>query len=331
MRGAYIDVPDLLTRHHPVGTAADARAYVARLKQFPDAIDDETRRLMADAKSGIVPPDFILNDMISVVESLSDGDAESHALMTGLYDRLNGPQDLEEDERTALAAEGLSAMEAGVLPAYARLKDTLSELNTTAPAEPGVWQLPNGSVYYQAVLEAYTLPDIDREALHASGLADVAALSAELSTALSAVGLEDGSVGERLMLLAQEDGQIYADDETGRAAFMAKLDAHMAAAQAAATDAITALPRTPVGVQEVPSFLEASAASALYTPAPANGSAPGLFRINLADMSAWPDFTLATLVFHETVPGHHIESAIAADLELSLWRGLGGVCRGPGR
>ena len=76
---------------------------------------------------------------------------------------------------------------------------------------------------------------------------------------------------------------------------------------------VSTVPRTKVALRAVPEFLEASAPSAFYSAAPANGSAPGLFEINLSDMTDWPAFTLATLVFHETVPGHHLESALTAE------------------
>ncbi|MEZ6012284.1 MAG: DUF885 domain-containing protein [Hyphomonas sp.] len=313
MRGAYIDVPDLLTRSHPVRTSAEARAYVDRLAQFADAMDDERRRLDADAKAGILPPDFILDRMTEAALKFADMPVDTHVLVTTLESQLAGPEDLSLEEETALLAKARQIVANEILPAYQRLAEDFARLRETAPAQPGVWQQPGGDAYYDAALAAYTNQGTDAGELHKLGLSEVQRLTAELELALFEAGLIEGSAAERLQILAREPGQIFPPTPEGHAALLAAMQAHLDRAEAALPRIVSETVRTRVALRAVPDFLEATAPAAFYSAAPADGSAPGLFEINLSDMTDWPAFTLATLVFHETVPGHHLESALTAE------------------
>ena len=138
-------------------------------------------------------------------------------------------------------------------------------------------------------------------------------LTDELMSALEEQELVEGTLAERLAALTAREGQLYEDTPEGREALLARMRAHMVRAETVIADVMPAMPRTGVTIRAVPDFLQSSAPSAYYSAAPANGSAPAQFEINLGDMSDWPDFTLATLVFHETIPGHHLESALTAE------------------
>ena len=313
MRGAYIDVPDLLTRSHPVRTAAGARAYVDRLAQFADAMDDERRRLNADAKAGILPPDFILERMKSAALEFAAGPAENHVLVTTLESQLSGPEDLSLEEAEKLLAQATGIVADDILPTYRRLAGAFTRLQAEAPSQPGVWQQDGGDAYYDAALAAYTDEGMSADDLHALGLSEVRRLTAELEVALFEAGLTEGSAAERLQALAAEPGQIFPDTPEGHAGLLAAMQAHLDKAVAALPRIVSKPIRTKVSLRAVPEFLEASAPAAFYSAAPADGSAPGLFEINLTDMTDWPAFTLATLVYHETVPGHHLESALTAE------------------
>ncbi|MCA8901488.1 MAG: DUF885 domain-containing protein [Hyphomonas sp.] len=313
MRGAYIDVPDLLTRSHPFRTAANVRAYVDRLAQFADAMDDERRRLDADAQAGILPPDFILARMEALASEMAAVPAEGHILVTAMESQLGGVEGLDAAEAAELVARAGALVRDEILPAYQRLADDAHALQASAPSEPGVWQHPDGDAYYDAALAAYTDEGISAETLHALGLAEVERLTADLQLALFDAGLTEGSVTARLQMLATQPGQVYPDTVEGHAALLTRMREHLAEGEAALPRIVSQPIRTPVAIRAVPEFLEASAPSAFYSAATADGSAPGTFEINLSDMTDWPDFTLATLVYHETVPGHHLESALTAE------------------
>lgn len=314
MRGAYADVPKLLIRNHPGRTAADARAYIQRLRQLPDAIDDERRRMFADAASGVVPPDFILRNMEQAAAELSADMPIDHPLTVGLGNLLTGPDDLTAEQRAALEAEGLAVVRDEVIPAYTRFRAALNALTLNAPSEPGVWQLPDGAAYYSAAITAYTEEGQTPEALYELGRSEVRALTEQLDMALGEAGYDSGTVGERLAMLATLPEQTYANDEIGQAAILATMGARLAAAQNVLDEILETRPRTPVTIQSLQGFMATTAPTAAYMAARADGTAPGTFSLNISDPSDWPAFTLPTLVYHETVPGHHVEAAMAAEI-----------------
>tara|TARA_R110000787_G_scaffold74022_5_gene164767 strand:+ start:2898 stop:4784 length:1887 start_codon:yes stop_codon:yes gene_type:complete len=313
MRGAYIDVPDLMTKSHPVLTAQDARDYITRLAALPDAIDDERRRLYADASAGVIPPDFILRRMAVLATEMGQGPAESHILVVTLDSLLSGPEDLTSEEREKLALQARELVADKILPAYERFADDMIALAAKAPSQPGVWQLPDGDAYYDASLAAYTYDGVSAEELHALGKREVIALTDQIDAALTEAGFTEGTVAERLVALAALPEQAYPDTEEGRIALLERMRQLEQKAESALGSEIPKLPKTRVAIRAVPDFLQNSSPSAFYSAAPANGTAPGVFEINLKDMTDWPDFTLATLVYHETLPGHHLESAVAAE------------------
>src|SRR5262245_62370941 len=65
--GAYLDVPRFLDAEHPIETAADAEAYVARLESYARQLDGELARLQEARKQGLVPPAFLLDKALEQV------------------------------------------------------------------------------------------------------------------------------------------------------------------------------------------------------------------------------------------------------------------------
>lgn len=313
MRGAYLDIPDLLINAQPVGSAKEARAYVSRLSYLSDAIDDERRRLLADGASGVIPPTRIIQRMRAVSGMMIASPPEAHTLVTHLENLMAGSASIPRGEQTLLLDRAVLELRDNIYPAYDRLSETLRVLHNSSPDIPGVWQLPKGDAYYAAALSAYTVENADPAKIHHNGLAAVIEITSQLDAALTGIGMIEGSVTERLQQLALQDGQTYSDDAEGRAALLARISALIAKAEIAAASELGKGITTPVSSKAVPVFMQATAPAAAYTPAPANGSAPGLFTVNLKSPQDWPDFTLPTLVFHETVPGHHIEAAMAAE------------------
>lgn len=323
MRGAYIDIPDLLINAQPVRSLKEAQAYVSRLALMEDALDDERRRLLADADAGIIPPAVIVTRMRAITRDMTAEPPESHKLVTHLSNLMAGSGNISQEDQRKLISRAQTELSKKIYPAYERFDDTLRVLGNRASDVPGVWQLPQGQAYYAAALKAYTVETVEPAEIHQFGLEAVAALSKELDFALTNVGLTEGSVAQRLYDLSQSEEHVFSDDTEGRTALLARINRLIAKGESAMQGQLGKPIETPVVANAVPDFLETSAPAAVYTPAPANGSAPGLFTINLQSIADWPDFTLPTLVFHETIPGHHVEASVAAEqAELPLARQL---------
>lgn len=313
MRGAYLDVPELLTRRQPVETPADVEAFLSRVAQFAGAIDDDRRRLEADALAGVLPPAPVLARM-QVLAAAGALETPETSFMVQTFDNLlAGVEGLPADARARQSERLRDILTEDVVPAYARFAETLTKLAESAPTEPGVWQLDGGDAYYRAILDAYTGTRETPAELHARGEADVKRLTAELDTALAAAGLPDGTVQERLVFLGQQPGQVYEDSDLGRAALIERLTLLTTRASRVVQDQIGAPPSGAVTVSMVPVAFSAASPSAVYTPRTADGRNPARFEINLTRLADWPDYSLPTLVYHETLPGHHLESGIASE------------------
>jgi uncharacterized protein (DUF885 family) len=311
LRGAYLDVPELLVRQQPVETAADVDAFLSRVAQLPGALDDDRRRLEADAAAGVVPPAAVLARMQALAASGAAQAPDTSFLVQTFDNLLAGVPGMTPDERAAKAEEMRTLFTERLVPAYARFGEAVVRLTESAPAEPGVWQIEGGNVWYGAVLAAYTSTRSTPAELHARGLEDVTRLSRELDAALGAVGSTDGSIAQRLAALSQQPGQVYEDTDLGRAALIERLSALSLRARGVVESQIGAAPDTAVTVSAVPLAFAAASPSSTYTARTEDGRNPARFEVNLARITDWPDFSLSTLVFQHTLPGRHAETEAA--------------------
>ncbi len=323
LSGGYIDVPDLLLNRQPVRVLDEAVFYIRRLQSLADTIHDERRKLEADNARGIAPPSFILDRMRILAVALSSADTPTHPLVDALENQMIGLVDIPEPTRERLLGEANQIVTRDVIPAYQSFIETLDTLALNASDLPGIWQIDRGNEYYLAALQFYSGRTTSPQDMHNEGLALVDTLSERLNQALIDLGFVEGSIAERLQAIGAQADQQFANDEAGRAALIESLQSKLRNMQAKLGDFVETPPSTSVSVAPVPDFLAQTAPGGYYIAAPEDGTTPGLFFINLRDTMEWPAFTLPTLLYHETFPGHHLESAIVSEqVNLPLIRQL---------
>ncbi len=320
LSGAWVDVPDLLISSQPLATHQDAMAYLDRLAALPGAIEDERRRLVSDTVNGIRPPVFVLKRLEARLRRFAAQPIDAHPLLQTFGNVVGGLD--ASNGRTANDYRGAAArlLMNDVIPAYVRFADEVARLAAEADDTPGVWTLPEGDAYYRDMLAYHTAPGADPDFLHQEGLKAVDSFTAEIDTALSAIGLTDGSVAARLRLLAASPGQAYASTSESRAKALTRLETLARKASGVLPEMLQNPPEATLVITRMPAFREAALTGANYVPATANGSSPGLFQINLENMQDWASFALPTLLHHEGIPGHHVEAAVSARMDLPLLR-----------
>ena len=162
------------------------------------------------------------------------------------------------------------------------------------------------------------------------------------TTILRAQGMTQGSVAARLGALGRDPRHIYPNTDAGKEQLLADLNAQMAAIRRRLPDYFGRLPRATCEIRRVPPAIEAGAPGGYYQSPALDGSRPGAYYINLRDTAEWPKWTLPTLTYHEAVPGHHHQIALAQEATgippapppaalFGLYRRLGPLCRGAGR
>lgn len=323
LRGAWIDVPVLLTQYHPMRRPQDARAYAERLVQLADAIEDERRRMEADAAAGVVPPAPILRRMSAALAASAAQPVEASPMVESFENLSAGIPGLDAAERGALTADVRRIAAEAVQPAYARFAASLDRLANTAPELPGIWQIPDGEAYYAAALRANTGDAASAGGLHERGRREVDALLADLDRALAGLGLTEGTPAERLAFLAAQPEQLFPDTEEGRTKLLGRISNHAARALPRLADLFATPPSGLPSLRLAAPGTALSPTRARYMPAPADGSAPAQLEIHLARIEDWPAYSLAALVYETTVPGRHLEAAVTArTAELPLIRQL---------
>jgi len=313
MNGAYYWLPEFIGSRQPLQTRSDAADWLARLSALAVALDQETARIAHDAGIGVIPPDFVLVRTINQLRALRDGPPLESALIAPALVRAhaNGLPDM--------AAQAVAIFRSQIAPALDRQIAALLAVAPRAVDIAGVWRLPDGDAYYAAALRANTTTDIAPDALHRDGLAQCAALSAEIDTLLRAQGLTQGSLAARMAALDADPHLRVSNDDAGRAQLMA-------AAKAAIADVTARLPQAfgnttvaPLIVQRMPIATEAGSPGAFYNGG-GNGQ-PGVFALNLGNPGEHPLWRLPTLTHHEAVPGHHFQASVLATAgDLSLFR-----------
>ena len=314
MNGAHCKVPDYLDTKHPIETADDAEAYLARLSAFAGVLGEECAALADDARRGHLAPAWALDYAEATMGKLLAQSPQSSSMTRSLAERTAAKGIAGEWEERAVAI-----VEREVYPALRRQADMLRGLRPHSAPGDGIWRLSDGAEHYEAALSYYTTTDQSPEEVHETGLQQVEELSAELDAILRSEGLREGSVGARLEELNNRPDQLYANDDAGRAALLEVLNEGVDAMQARLGEVMSTVPEVPIVVRRVPPEIEDGASAGYYYTAALDGSRPAMYWVNLRSTHDWPKYTLPALTYHEANPGHHYHlSLVQQDGELPL-------------
>ena len=310
LSGPQIAIPGILEKQQRVASSADADAYLTRLAGYANAIDEVITKIDADRKLGVVPPDFIIDKAVAVIEARSLAAPSEHSLVTSFRKRLDEAGVADSDKHAAKAA---TLIETGVYPANRRLVAALKVLRDNAGSEAGVWRLPNGDAFYRAMITHMTDTTLDPQEIHDIGMAEVTRILSEMDAILRAEGYTDGTVGERMSALGEEQRFVYPNTDEGKIRLIADLNAQMAEIKPLLPQWFGLLPKAQVVVKRVPVYAEQSATGGFYDAPAMDGSRPGTYWINLRDTAIWPSYSLKTLTYHEANPGHHLQTVIGME------------------
>jgi len=320
LNGSYQSTPDFLANQHTIETRADADAFLSRLNAFATLIAQETERFKGDVAKGVVPPDFAIDKAVIQLEALAAVKG-ADSTMTRALIRKTGDKAIAGDWGAAAAKIVDGPVSAALAAQIAALRDA----RTKATHDAGVWKLKDGEAYYAFAARAGTTTNLSPEEIHKTGLDLVKELSAEADARFRAMGMTQGTVGERMAALAKNPKYVYENTDAAKEKLLEDLNAQIRVVQSRLPDWFGVLPKTPVVVRRVPKEIEAGAPGGYYQRPTLDGSRPGAYYINLRDTAEWPSWSLPTLTYHEAIPGHHLQIAIQMETEgLPRLRKVGG-------
>lgn len=321
INGPTIDMPGALVNSHPINTLQDAENYLTRLQQFGPALQSVQDKFNTDVKSGWIPPRVLLDKAKPILQNYGNSNAAEHALYKDFASKLEKNSQLTAAEKSTLLSKAADVVTKVVAPGYQQLLASVVATLPHSRTEAGIWAQPNGSNFYAYAVKQLGDTQLTPDQIHQIGLDEVARISKEMDQILKANGYQEGSVGDRMTALAAEPRFLYADSDAGRAELLADLNRYIAEMDLRMPEQFATKPPYPVEVRRIPIEVQDSAAGGQYTSPAIDGSKPGIYWINLADITANPKFDLKTLTYHEANPGHHWQIALnLAQEQLPLLR-----------
>lgn len=295
--GAYLDIPRFLDAEHPVRTAEDAEAYLARLEDYPRQLDGELARLKAAGAQGVIAPAFLLDKAIDQVGLSVAGARRGGGLVESLVRRT---KDIPGTWRSR--AETLVRDQ--VVPALERQLAELKAQRGTATMDAGMWARPRGDEYYAWALRASTTTRMTPDEVHQMGQQQLAELQAQMDTILKGLGYTTGTVGARMTGLGRDRRFQFPDNDAGRAEILAFIQDRLTTIRARLPEAFATLVKGNLEVRRLPPEEEIGAPGAYGGAGSIDGSIPGKYWINLRTTKLHSRYSLPTLTHHEAIPGH---------------------------
>ena len=285
-----------------------ADAYVARASRVGASFDGVIERLRAGVAKKRTPPRVNVKKVIAQLDAYLGRPTSEDPFM-----QISPAEEMDEAAVKGWRDSMHHQVVDVVRPAIARYRDAIATevLPSARPQEKsGVCWLPGGEEIYARATKLYTSLDIDPEAVHQIGLDEIAALEDEYrATAATVLGTTD--IDEIYQKLRSDQSlRFESADEV-----QAQAERALARAEEAAPQWFGRLPVTPCSVQPVPDVGAEDAPLAYDFPPAQDGSRPGIFFINLTKPTTRKIYESDALAFHESVPGHHFQIAIAQELE----------------
>jgi uncharacterized protein (DUF885 family) len=317
--GPPIDIPQVLGSQK-IASAADAEAWLRRVAATPQYLGGLVERLNLEAAQGVYLPKSVYPILIDQVRGLRDGipdqdaaDAHWSSPMLDDFRAKVGALSLPVSQEEALIKRARRALVGDLRPAYGRVIDALEAHASRTPIVGGVWQLPQGDAFYAFLVRQFTTTDMTPAQVHELGLREVERTHREMAAIMARVGFK-GDVSAFMKQMKADPRFYLADDEAGRTAYLNRARGIVAAMQAKLPTAFLTPPPLPLEILPTPAYRAAGAPSGFYTAGTADGSRPGVVSVNLTDLGTRPLYDLESLLYHESVPGHHLQiSSILVD------------------
>ncbi len=324
---AISGIPVLLINAHNIASPADAEAYVSRLRavervggEVADDIDYRTTH-------NFISPDFVFEPVLKDTRTQLTGapfdSGPDHPVFADFKKKVNALTGVDQATKDRLIASARDALLNQYRAGVNKVIAAVERMSKKGDSSDGVWRLPDGEAYYAATVKFFTTTDLTPDQIHQTGLSEVARIRAEMDAIRVKVGFQ-GTLAEFIADLKTNPKYRYPDTPEGKAQYLADSKRIIADYMAIASTQFSRMPRAPIEVRAVEPWRENTASGAFYNQPTPDGSRPGIFYVNLSDMTQVSKIDLEALAYHEGAPGHHFQLARALEQEdLPLFRQFG--------
>jgi uncharacterized protein (DUF885 family) len=327
MFGLHSMVPSLLINQHSISSESDAVAYISRLNGVEALLAELEKGLNKRAELGILAPKFVYPYVISDSENLLNGapftNGDDSTLLEDFKRKVTALE-IDKSVKAQLLADAKKALIKSVKPGYESLVMTLKKLEAKADDRDGAWKFPEGEAFYNNALKNTTTTNMTADEIHNVGLSEVARIHDEMRTIMKKVKF-DGELQEFFQFMRTDKRFYYPETAKGKERYLSEAVALIENMKSRLDELFIVKPKADLIVKAVESFREKSAGKAFYQQPAPDGSRPGTYYANLYRMSDMPTYQMEALAYHEGIPGHHMQIAIAQELEgIPKFRKFGG-------
>jgi uncharacterized protein (DUF885 family) len=325
MNGVHTYLPTFMMNFHKVESLSDMQAYVSRLGEMGRALTQLIEHAELSASEGVRPPRFayevVRDEARAVITGVpfteSETDSSLFADARAKIASLTEAGTITESQSDELLASVKTALIEKFAPSYESLIAFVdSDIDNTSALSQGVHANPNGDAYYAYRLNAMTTTDMTADQIHQVGLSEVKRLRTEMEALKTESGFK-GDLQEFFSYIRDsQDNQkfYYPNTDEGRQGYIDDATAAIDNIKKELPNFFGILPKGDLVVKRVEPFREQDGAPQHYFPGTPDGSRPGVYYAHLSDMATMPKNELEVIAYHEGLPGHHMQIAIAQEL-----------------
>lgn len=318
----------VLQNNHSIQNTQDAEDYISRIAGLESVLREFVSQLRDRADFGVIAPAFSFVDVLNDARSMSSGAPINDVPANNMvYSDFRGKLDalqISADQSDDLLARASNALRGPYKKGFTLLIEEIERQHRLANGDRGVWSLPDGQRYYQNRIHEHTTLELMADEVHAIGLADVARIHQEMRVLKDSIGYP-GTLREFFDYIREDPGNYYEDSDAGREQFLSDAREQVDKIYDVVDGYFHTLPKASLEVRRVEPWRENSTSIAFYNRPSEDGSRPGIYYANLADMASVQKYVFAAITYHESVPGHHFQIALAQELTgLPKFRKYGG-------
>ena len=327
MHGMQAEIPAFLINMHQINSKEDAENYIARLQGIEPLFNQLSDNLKKNQEAGIMIPKFVfakvLDDSRNIIKGEPFDNSGKKSTLYNDFESKVSKLSIDEADKTTLLTNAKEALKGAVYNGYSKLIATLETQEKEATTDDGAWKFSNGAAYYNHFLKRTTTTNLTADEIHEIGLKEVKRIHGEMEAIKNKVGFE-GSLQDFFKFMKTDKQFYYPATEEGRTAYMNKATKIIDSMKTRLDELFITKPKADLQVKAVEAFREKSAGKAFYQQPALDGSRPGTYYANMYDMESMPTYQMEALAYHEGIPGHHMQIAIAQELkDVPMFRKFG--------
>jgi uncharacterized protein (DUF885 family) len=287
-------------------TVKDYDDFIERMKKVPTAFSQVMTDMQLGMDEGRMPPRYILEKVLAQTQAIASQPAAQSPFAAPLK---KFPKSISPAEQTRISADLTEVITNSVLPAYQRFgKFLTAQYIPKGRTEPGAWALPDGDAYYAFRIRQSTTLNKSAAEIHQIGLDEVKRDEEQMLAIVHKLGYADlKSFSAALKTNPKEHPQTGEQLLDAYRGYINQMKPKL-------PDLFGRLPKAPLEVTAVPDYMAKDQAAAYYNQGTPDGSRPGRVYINLYNLKDRSLANVEAVSYHEGIPGHHLQIAIAQEL-----------------